>query len=237
MEHTSRSISQNVENGTYFKEAREWYIDNYLHPYTQRLYMTLVALSSLFFAFLIASVTLSGYWVQRYPFPVYFDDQIASFLHIKPLARGKESVNISVARYLITHYMQNREGYKPAELSEEAWQNKLNKVRALSSRSIFSTYINEVDPSQNPDSAVIRYKTHTKRHIEIEKVKFIENNVVPVAAKVYYKAVEITKNIETITHWVANITFSMSNLEVATDQKIKLQFTVTKYNVDQVQQS
>lgn len=234
MEYTSRSISQSVKSGEYFKEAREWYIQSYVQVHTQRLFVILAAVLALGFSAMIFGVTMGGYFTEKYPFPMYFDGQLDSFMQVTPLSRGVESVNTSVARYLLSKYVQDREGYDPVSLNSGEWEKKIQRVKAVSSRSVFSDYSTAVDPS-NEDSPIIRYKLQTTRAISVDKVVLQEHLGVPISALIYYHATEIGSDSQPSTKWVADVRFSMTNIVHKLKQKIKLQFTVTKYNVEQVE--
>jgi type IV secretion system protein VirB8 len=104
------------------------------------------------------------------------------------------------------------------------------KIRALSSRKIFSSYVDYIDTSRNPDSPIILYKNNVKRIIEVEKIVFPKVSNSPEHVKVYYKAIEKSDTNEKTSRWVADMSFSMTDVNNVLDDKANIQFTVTKYN-------
>ncbi|MBS0236240.1 MAG: hypothetical protein JSS50_02750 [Proteobacteria bacterium] len=234
MESGSRSISHSVQSGEYFSEARKWHLYTYTQIYTERFIIGVLALIAMFSTYIVIGITLSGYWVERYPFPIFFSDSVKSYVQIKRLASGMEPVSISVARYLASKYVQDRESYNPYLLNSEEWDAKINRIRSMSTRGVYANYQYEVDPN-NPNSPQVIYKMQIKRDIIITDVKLKMLDNVPVSVAILYDAKENRSNGAILTKWQANLDLSMTDLDAITDEKIKLQFAVTKYNVEQIQ--
>lgn len=235
MNEAKRLIAKMIDSGEYFRDAKEWYAAKYLYPYTQRIYIGIIAGILIVFTTVIFKTALIDNTKERYPFPIYAEDEVKYFFKIKPISAGAEPVAISVARYFASIYVESREQYDFKIINDkENWKEMLRKVRELSSRKVFSDYVDYIDTSTNPDSPIIRYKDFTKRKIEIQKVEFpkISNN--PASAKIYYKAIEITSNDEKVSFWVADLNFSMSEIDKIIDDKSGVEFTITKYTTSQL---
>ncbi len=235
MNEAKKLIAKMIESGEYFSDAREWYASKYLYPYTQKAYIGVIAIVLIIFTIIIFQTTLLDNIKKKYPFPLYTEDEVNYYSKILPIADGSEPIPISVARYFASSYVKVREGYDFGVIDDkDNWKRLLREVRELSSRKVFSDYVDYVDTYRNPDSPVIRYKSNTKRIIEIEKVEFPRISNSPESAKVYYKAIEKTDKDEKTSFWVANLTFSMTDIDNVLDNKVKLQFTITKYDTYEI---
>lgn len=223
-------IVQKVEDGSYFKDALEWYSCRYIYPFTSRSAMLLIVIFFIFASYVMLKVTHHDYQHKQYPLPIYAEDEVLYIPKIKSISTQKEPINISVARYLSSKYVTFREGYNPNDFIELL--NKevlLKKIKALSSKKIFNDYQNFMNPDINPDSPIIFYKGHTQRIISIKNVEFKGHPFNPDYAIVTYEAYEKTKASNTKTQWKAEVDFMMSDIGQVFDKKVPLKFIVTRY--------
>lgn len=183
-------IAEAINSGEYFKDAREWYAYKYLYPIKHRYYGLIIGAITLCFALLIMKSALLDDIQLKYPFPIYINDQVHDFSQIRTLAHGQEALPISIARYLASEYVSVREQYHYDDLTKTRWESRLKRTMALSSKKIFSDYIDSVDPAKNPDSPLLRYKANARREIQVKSVKFPKGNRAPELAKIYYQATE-----------------------------------------------
>jgi type IV secretory pathway component VirB8 len=223
-------IAKKIDLGHYFRDTFEWYATKHMYFYTFRAYLAIMLIFvcvGLGFMYLVSQMT---FVVKSYPFPIYALDETKYFPIMKPISTEKESINISVARYLVGKYVLLREEYKFAEQSGEAKAILEQKIRNLSSFKIFRNYLNYMDPDFNSDSPLISYKNHTQRIIKITKVELTGNPFRPDAAEVAFQAEERGVFGESVSTWKAEVDFNMSDIEKIFKKQSRLSFVVTRYN-------
>jgi type IV secretory pathway component VirB8 len=231
MNPARQSITNSIQKGEYFDDAMSWYNTKYMPVHTQRLYIAILALIAIISLYVIMKVSLQSYMRQEYPFPIYVEDQVKEFSKISPLAEKVEHINLSVARYFVSRYVMLREEYDPTKLSKEKWEQMLKTVKAMSSRMVFSYFLNYIDADRNPKSPMVLYKLHTTRFITIDKIEFdTANHDKPDYAKVFFTALVKSPEGEEKSQWVGEVFFSMSDIYSILETDKNLQFTVTKYN-------
>lgn len=230
MENNSKAIKNYVETGQYFKEAHDWYTDKYLSPFSSYLCFLIMTLALMCTAYVMFMVAVADYKQQTYPFPIYHED-VDSIARIKSVAKGAEPIHVSILRYMLSKYVDYRENYDPENLNQDAWNEKMNIVKNMSSRGVFSKFASYIDTKQNPQSPILVYRLNTTRNIEVTSVQFMGDILHPEYAKVFFTAKEISKNSINTTKWVAEIQFGMSDINAVVDEKVKFQFIVTRYNV------
>lgn len=232
MEETRKVIAEMIENESYFKEAHAWYNWKFLSPYSHRLYMLIICLTICVFAGLIVQVIFLATSKQEYPFPIYVDDQINFFSKMIPLSDKVEPIPTSMAKYFAKEYIETRESYNYDYLNTEEWRGLLLKIRAMSSRKIYGQYMDYLDSSKNADSPEVRYKRHTRRLINVDSVVIPpKQESAPSSAIVYFTAIEQGRREYVTSKWIANLEFTMTNLDKLIEDKYPLQFAVTKYEV------
>lgn len=223
-------IAKKIDLGHYFRDTFEWYSAKHTYYFTFRAYMVILLLLVLVGTSFMYIVSQMTFVVKSYPFPIYALDETKYFPVIKPISTEKESINISVARYLVGKYVLLREEYKFAEQTGEAKVILEQKIRNLSSFKMFRNYLNYMDPDFNADSPLILYKNHTQRLIEIVRVNLTGNPFKPDSAEVDFKATEKGIFGESETTWKATMDFNMSDIEKIFKKQSRLSFVVTRYN-------
>ena len=224
-------LHQQIESGEYFERARNWYADKYLSPNTQVAALLIFFITAAIGTYFIVDSMLDKYFSVKYPVPIYVDDQINFQSRIKSLAEGYESIDISVARYLVAQYVIHREEYKYNGTNQDVVQEKLSAIRASSSRRVFSDYLSYMSPQKNPNSPILQYKLQTERVISVISVYFPEKVDRPSIAKVAFKATEKNSEGEESSYWLAELNFSLNNIMNVLDYKSNLNFIVTSYQV------
>lgn len=231
-EITKQELLEQINNNTYFAEARSWYAMLFLEPHTHRFYQFLISMLALFSTGVMLVIINTEYIRTQVPFAIYFDEQLDYFPRIQAISKAEEPINISYARYFAKYYVKLREKY-----NLEDQENKNILLKAISSLRIYDDYLAFMDPNQNPDSPILKYKAHTTREINIVDVQFLRDVTMPDQATVIFRAVEKNNNNkvkEVESLWRADISFAMTDVNNILSQNIKPRFTVTKYQVHPV---
>lgn len=230
LDQVNKNIQRYVDSAGYFTDVKEWYAYKYLLPYTLRSYIILILLGVIISFYIMYQLVKQDAELKYVPFPMYAYDTVRYFPNIKPLSDVKEPINISVARYMASQYVKFRESYQYSDFEGENMQNSLSRIKTLSSLKIYRDFADYVDPEENPDSPIIKYKDKTRRVIEIKSVELFGQYDLPERAKVVFEAIEKSKTSQDTTTWMAEINFKMLDLEKKDENgRSNLSFTVISY--------
>lgn len=181
----------------YFDKAKEWYVAKYLCEFRNLLYIAVIFIISVYSAYNVYRIAAAYYTIPMVPFAIYFDDDVDNFARIKPISGDKrETISVSLARYMLAEYVVLRESYSRDLLDLANWEALLSKVRSLSSRRVFSDFIHFMNTQENPDSPILKYRFSKKRTITIRNVDFgqLAEHSVPDSATVDFDAVVSSDN-------------------------------------------
>jgi type IV secretion system protein VirB8 len=227
----SNDLPEQIENEQYFERARSWYVDKYVAINSQAvgafLIMVILAAASYF----TVDSMLLKYFKIMYPVPIYVDDQVNFQSKIAPLATNYESIDISIARSLLTNYIINREEYRYSLSDPEVIKERLAAIRSSSSRRVYDDYLAYLDPRENPDSPIIKYKTKAERNVKIVSVTFPKSAIRPKSAIVEFSTIEAKDENNTGFNWIAEVQFSLSSISDVLERKSGCSFIVTRYQV------
>lgn len=222
-------IQAMVKDGSYFKDAVAWYSSKYIFPFTQRASMFVLAGILIIGVLVSIEAAKTSFVSLKIPFPMYAKDQVNFFSKIKPLTYRNDSIEISVARYFIGKYVELREGYNFLDFSNENKGLIFSKIRALSSHRVFRSYEDYIDPDENADSPIIRYKNQTIRLIKINDINIASPHGYPEAATVHFTVIERSKAESHVMEYEAKMSFLMSDMTKAFRKLEPLYFIVNKY--------
>lgn len=158
------------------------------------------------------------------PYTIYSKDLAEELPIIKPLRQvAAEDINISLARFLLSNYVTERESYRYDVVKLE-WQ--FNRVRSTSGDQEFKKYQQFINP-ENPASPFNKYGRDAERDVSIYKLSMdLSQN--PQKSTIYYTTtVKRGKNTQT-NNWVANIAFRFPKLTVDQETNEVLQWNIEK---------
>jgi type IV secretory pathway component VirB8 len=225
------SIEEQLQDGSYFKEAKSWYAHMFLEPYSQKVYQLLATIIIILATYILIEVANTDYMQTKVPFAIYFDEKLDFVSRIKPITQGNESINTSYARYFLKHYVELYERY------DLEWEQDTYRLKALSSLRIYDNYLRFMDPNLNPESPVLRYKGHTTRNIEIVDV-ILSDQAIHDKGIVIFKAIEENNGQQqegkNFSLWQAEVEFAMTDFNKVIKDELAPRFIVTKYHVNKL---
>jgi type IV secretion system protein VirB8 len=231
MVDSNKEIAEKIRDGSYYSDAREWYMRHYLYPIGERTFMIIIA-AVMCITFALSASNIKSLMTENevIPFPINVENSTDYFSFIKPLAQGSEGTQEAVAKYLVTDYLKTREEYFPSDLQGNKLKYKLKKMKSCSSKSVldeYKNYINEL----NPYSPIARYGTNTSRSIEIKSFKFIGSDTTSGKAKITFEATTQTDNDTTTNKslWEATVHFRLPDIETIARTGAPLRFVVNYY--------
>ncbi len=215
-------IKSSVANGSYFKDAVNWYFFRYVTPICDRTMLIFGAmLAAVVLYFLIQMVQSAFPLVEEVPVFIKAQDQSVSFPNLVALKPRKgdagydpsvKTVDEAVAKYLIATYVEDREGFdfSKAEISDV--NNKFNRVRNTSSAAEYRVF-QLIMSKDNPDSPINHFGQSVSKRVEIESVKLVQKesqsiaikareyltNKIPTEAEVRFYTVTRVKSVESST--------------------------------------
>jgi len=231
---SKHAISLKIGNGEYFQEARKWYFDKHLFVKSNHTYFFIIALILCFSSYVALKIAMINYEPKTFPIPLYFNDATTSFLEISPLSKEGDSINVSIARYMLSYYVKSRESYNPLKISPSNWLEYISKIRNISSRKAFNEFQNYIDPSLNPDSPIVIYKDSVERSVEIKDVMFHGNHSQPDSATIIFDATEKTRTNSSTTSWRAEVEFNMPDMNTVFEDHRVMEFIVSRYKAEQI---
>jgi type IV secretion system protein VirB8 len=235
MQKHDQEISDKIKNGSYFSDVLEWYMEEFVHPITQRSFLIVVfVVLATTLALNILNISNISYNNLMVALPIKVNHSSKDyFSFIKPIAIGRESTQEAVARYSVEDYIRTREEYFPAGSSTSALslKERSKKVKSSSSKNILNEYNNYMTDS-NPYSPILRYKNESKREIVIKSVVFEGGDKTSGKAKVLFQAT-VTSNKEgakpEISLWEAAVHFRLPDIETIAKTGAPLRFVVKYY--------
>jgi type IV secretion system protein VirB8 len=233
MDKINRSIVENLYSNSYFAESRKWYLAIHILPIVERSYMLLLALIFIIAALNgLISIQTINHKIPYFLVPITMQDTITYQPVIKPLESViKEATPYKAfAKYFASKYVLTRESYNYNNID-----NQTIKIKNISTNHVAQEFKDLLDLN-NPNSPLLRYQKNATRSITIKDIEFLhdDNNVI-----VTFEAKVDDPKSETpeITYWLANISFSMSDVD---DQAVYLQdsfyYIVFDYKVQQIKQ-
>lgn len=255
-------IKSSVNDGTYFKDALNWYFFRYVTPICDRTLLIFGAIIAAFVLFFLVQMVKSAFpLVETVPIFIRAQDQSVAFPNLVALKPKKglanydpevATVDEAVAKYLVSTYVKDREGFDFRDAEIEDVNKKFNRVRNVSSAEEYRNF-QLIMSKDNPDSPINQFGQNVVRTVEIQSVKFVKKEATDFASKAKeflsktipseaeIRFVETTKstNLEDGTtkedkeNYLVKISFAFDGVSKDEQQRI-LKFTVNDYKLFKV---
>ena len=233
MDNLDEYIAKKIEDGSYYHEARQWYMRKYIYPISERSFLIIltIILFSTFTASVINTSSLSSS-DKELPLPIEVENTTDYYSVIKPLASSNEGAQDAIAKYFIIDYIRTREEYFPEKMQGKDLQYQLKKIKSSSAKKVLNEYQAYMN-NANPYSPIARYRNHTTRNIEITSFKFANNDPSSGKATAGFMATTGKKDDPSVkenkTLWEATIHFRLSDVETIAYNEAPLRFLVKYY--------
>ncbi|MBU6140069.1 MAG: hypothetical protein KGP29_00735 [Proteobacteria bacterium] len=236
-------IKSSVKNRSYFNDALDWYLFRYISPICDR---TLLIFGSIVAAvvmyFLIQMINSAFPLVVKEPIFIRSVDQTQSFpslVGLKP-KKGQEgydpelrNVDEAYAKYLISSYVKDREGYDFSKAEIEDVNKKFNHIRNLSSASEYRNF-QALMSKDNPNSPIRNFGLNIVKSIEIDSVRFVRNDPKDLATKArLYLSNKIPTEVEVRFTAIIKTTDDKEETSIEKERYLaKINFTFDGVNKD-----
>lgn len=252
-------IKSSVQDKTYFKDAMTWYFFRYVNPFCERTVLVFAAILALVVLFFLSQMIQSAFpLVEKIPIIIPSGDQSRYFPNLVPLKSKKDTevqtVDEAVLKYLLSVYINDREGFDYSKSEVMDLNNKFNRLKNTSSDNEYRQFQFFMS-KDNPTSPIHQFGKDVVKKIKIESVKFprVEPKDFAEKAREFLNPkipteVEIRFSTQTIEHdidgllvgdlkekFVVKIKFAFSGI-VKEKNKAPLDFMVNEYKLYKVQQ-
>jgi type IV secretion system protein VirB8 len=238
MKEVRELIREKVKDGSYFEDAKEFHFSKYVYPFVLSTQYTLFALVLIVATYYSVTTFIRDYAGEQLSFLISAQDEVKYYPKLKPLSSTKEPIEASVARYLVTRFVNLWEGYDPIDYATEFKGDLEQKIKSISSQEVYFQYLDFINPEKNSESPTLKYKNKSQRYIKITNIKWFEDTIdgygayVDVIAAVQDKAKDFNENIfsgSDIEKFRIKLSYRMSNLEKIAKSKDKFVFQVMEY--------
>ncbi|MDX1948949.1 MAG: VirB8/TrbF family protein [Rickettsiales bacterium] len=236
-----RELSEKIESGEYFIEAREWYLSTYLSRFFERTYLVIIMLM-VFALIVLVIVYYSSITPIKKSVPIKVEIEDASVLSTRISYMGDRKKEFSIdnilLKYLSARFVEALESYDFRQDFKKLDKNK--KIISKLGNADINSYYENITSIRSANSLVLKYKKDVIREI------FIDPNKIEIAPKgalsdSEIKQYEITINFSAresnrftgvfVSLWQAKIGVNFENIKYIKDKKDfnDLNFKVTSY--------
>ena len=166
---------------------------------------------------------------------MFFDDSATSFLKIQSILNPGEDINKTVIKYLVLDYVKNRESYDPMEMNEDYLLEKFRRVHGFSSSKVFDEY-KRTHSTSNYNSPFIQYGDRITRKVT-DVTAFFKGRSEEEVVVHFTTREKGHEQKEEAKKWIAKVKIYMPSIYKKTkEQNRKLDFIITEYEVESVEQ-
>ena len=210
-------LTESIENGEYFKEAREWYFYKFCKPISEKFFWLFILVLLLVSIIPLYSEISAWYPLKNSKAIILFNKDPEFVQIVKKMENPDKNPDLAILRHLLKNYVQMREEYLPGSLNLVKIDNRLKKISNNSSREITKDFQNIFATNDNINPMVRLGKFGTREvefldfKIEVEEKslfeKLLSNTYIslPNNAVVIFKTEENIINKKTTKYWRLNI--------------------------------
>lgn len=241
-------IKASVADGSYFADAKDWYFLRYVYPVCERTILFFITIFAGTIFYILATTIMSSFPIkQEVPIVIRPKDQSKYFPVIKKLKDSVELENVdeAVSKYLITEYINKREGYDFRKTNLEDLNNQLKYIRNNSSLAEYTNFQSFLS-KDNKDTPINYFGKDYQRLVDIESVVFVKPNTSTLIDKARdFVRIELPNEVSVkyrITtkfnsanvsneRYLVKIRFKFSGVNSKKEQNEKLDFVVIGYKI------
>lgn len=247
-EEYNQFIKASVADGSYFKDARDWYIFRYVLPICERTILFSAAIIAGVITYVLVMTTIDSFPLkEQVRIAIRPKDQT---MYVPIIKKLRDSVELSstdevVAKYLLVQYLKKREDYNFREINLQALNDRLNYIKNNSSDQEYKNFQDFLS-KDNPESPIIYYARDFQRVVYVDSVSFKKEettnlldkaidfipNKIPSQVDIRYT---ITNKINSKNagsqKYLARIDFKFAGIDSASKGSSRLGFTVISYKI------
>lgn len=217
-------IKQKVTDGSYFKDALDWYFFRYVTAICDRTILIFGGIvAAIVFYFLLQMIQGAFPLVVQEPIFIRAQDQsqyFPSLVHLKP-KEGEagydptvKTVDGAVLKYMVEKYVRDREEYDFSAAEIQDVNIKFSRIKNSSSEMEYRKFQLFMS-KDNPISPINDFGLPVRRSIVIDSIKLISKSANDFASRAIYY---ITGKIPT----EAEVRFSVTKATVGENEEVKI---------------
>jgi type IV secretory pathway component VirB8 len=254
-------VKVSATDGTYFKDALNWYFFRYVLPICDRTLLIFGALIAAVVAFFLIQMIRSAFPLrEQIPVFVKARDQGSVFPNLFPIKKlgymdkteGLPTVDEAVIQYLLAKYVVHREEYDFSQADIDKVNTKFTQVRNTSSAEVYRNF-QLLMSKDNPSSPIQHFGHNIVRNIYVDsitlekerakdfsgKAKNFLLNKLPSKADIRFTAIttissarmEKTENIT--ERYLARVSFDFD--PIGYNDKGRIKFVVRQYDLFRIE--
>lgn len=174
-------VKLSVKDGSYFKDALDWYFFRYISPICDRTYLVFGSILIGTALFYLVQMYLAAFpLITKLPIAIYAPEDAQNVSIIKPAkttisrndAEKEMSADDIVARYLLKKYVENRESYDFSRGNIMDLNDKFDQIKNNSSASEYKNFQLFMS-KENTRSPVHFFGKRQTRSVEIEAINIV----------------------------------------------------------------
>ncbi len=241
-----QQITQEIENGIYFKKALDWYLLKFCKPLFERLFWMIIAIIMLFTSYLLF-VQIKGWFPLTIYRPLILNKQDPELLQsVKKLPNIYKNSEYAILEYLLESYVKIREEFLKKDVSDILeFDKKIQKIENLSTRAVSINYQKLYD-YDNKNAPIHKLKKFNGiRLINIKEIKLnqrpltlqerilhpVKKTILPNFAKITFDTNDIYLNKKDKQFWQANIDFHFEGVNIKGKKVSLTKFIVIDYKL------
>lgn len=242
------SIKSSVSNGTYFKDAFDWYCVKYLKSIVDRTFFIFLSIMGIIIIYCVVKIVTSILPLKEDIFIAIREKDLTKYqTTIHDLSKSKEakSTDESILEYLLCNYVKERESHNYKSANIEDVNVKLKKIENNSSADVFNEfkYFMSAEYENGPyyyfgQNVETSIKIDSFKFIRAERTKMIDKiidyfnvRLMPIKAEVFYTLNTKIGDKVTSERKKAILSFKFTGIEYdeETGKYLPVKFVVTNY--------
>jgi len=223
MDSAPSSLQEYIKTGEYFIDAKKWYSDKYIDPFSERTYLLFLCG---FVFILLCTLLLNIRFLLPIVIPVKYSLFSSSYQNTVQISKADHIKNnplLSIADIMVRRYLINREEYDYSDLKRQ-----FTFIENNSTRIIYKEFYNYMS-IDNQLSPVLRYQQSVRRKVNIISTSYPSPGEVVVVFESIAKNSqgEIFENMV----WEAKLNFDIDPINVNAADGTKFNFIVSNYKI------
>ncbi len=169
-------IKKSIEDGSYFKDAVEWFGSRYIEPITEKTFLVFLSIIGVVITYTIITMISNLLPLTEKVAIVLKEKDSTKYLPIITPLRDDEKLttNEAVLKYLVIHYLKDREEHYYPKGNLTKYTDKFERIKNTSSNEAFVDFKQFMSKS-NKDSPIHYFGQDVERKVEITSFSFIRN--------------------------------------------------------------
>ncbi len=155
-------IAKMVEDGQYFRDAKDWYHSKYNFPVIERSFCIMFSIMAFIIMIVSVNILMSFFPLEKkIPISVVIADPSQTYSTLKKLSPKRDSdPDLVLQDHLLFKFVETFENYEPTYKNQKINKN-ITYTSTYAAEKISELYSSLVD-LQNPDGYIIRYRNASR---------------------------------------------------------------------------